>query len=90
MSKREIGYKNKPVYVVDVLKTDDGIFSCPNCDSIIDPNDESEVTYEILEIHGILDAKMKIKELDSLIIGCKKCRSKIKLTNLRKKVEYEK
>jgi hypothetical protein len=70
---------SETVYKINLNETDtEGNFSCPGCKrigrkTIINPNDESNVSYEVLE------TKMKHDEMESLILGCKKCGSKIEL-----------
>ena len=62
-------------YTVDLTKIDgDGTFQCPKCGTVISPDDESEDTYHIV------DTRVKGDELAELVLTCKKCGAKIKLT----------
>ena len=65
----------KSMYVIDLTKIEgDGSFPCPKCGALISPDDETETVYTILE------TKMRGEELEELIIQCKVCGSKIRLT----------
>ena len=60
---------------VDLTKIEgDGEFPCPSCGAMISPDDESEATYEIVDIATKDDGS-----LEDLTILCKKCRSTILL-----------
>jgi predicted RNA-binding Zn-ribbon protein involved in translation (DUF1610 family) len=73
MMKKEAVKKNMK-YVIDLTKIDgDGAFPCPQCGTIISPDDESEETYQIVE------TKVKDDELAELMLTCNKCGSTIKL-----------
>jgi hypothetical protein len=63
-------------FVVDLrkLETKNGEFPCPKCGVIISPDDESE------EIYDSLEAVMKGTQLVAIILKCKRCGSKIRLT----------
>ena len=62
-------------YVVDLTTIKGhGDFPCPNCGQTISPDDESE------EIYTILDTKATIDHLEELIIQCRKCLSRIRMT----------
>jgi hypothetical protein len=62
-------------YVVDLTKIDGhGDFPCPHCEATISPEDESDKSYTILK------TKTKGDQLDELIIQCRKCMSKIRIT----------
>ena len=62
-------------YTIDLTKIDgDGAFSCPKCETLISPDDETEDTYQIVQ------TKVKDDELAELILTCKKCGSTMKLT----------
>ena len=70
-------------YTIDLtrLKGDKDI-TCPRCESVISPDDETEDAYIILETH------MKGDTLDNITLKCKKCETQIRLTGfqlLRKK-----
>jgi len=73
---------SETVYKINLDKTDNnGNFLCPGCKTIgrkttINPDDQSGVSYEVLE------TKMKNDEMESLILGCKICGSKIELSCL--------
>lgn len=64
------------VYVVDLTKIEgDGDFFCPNCHSVISPEDETETTYAIQEVK-----MMEGEQLEELVIKCNNCRSIIHIT----------
>lgn len=66
--------KNPLIYKIDLNKIEgEGDFPCPNCGTMISPEDETESVYTILE------TKMKNEELEELTIQCNKCGSKIHL-----------
>lgn len=63
------------VYEVDLTKIEgNGDFSCPKCGITISPEDETEQVYSILE------TKVKNQILTELIVQCKRCASRIRLT----------
>lgn len=67
--------KRSVMYTVDLTKIDgDGAFPCPNCGTLISPEDETE------EVYTIAETKVKDDELAELVLTCNKCRSKIRLT----------
>jgi len=72
---RSIGGKvmgQRAVFKVDLTKIEgDGEFPCPLCKAVISPDDESGLTYEIVEVKTKEDSSIPEK----LIIICKKCRS---------------
>ena len=69
--------KKDSVYKVDKASiNEDESFSCPKCEMIISPDDESEENYQIV------DTKVVNGELAELIIVCGKCKSTLKLTCL--------
>ncbi len=71
------GKKTKQTLVteLDLTKIDgNGDFPCPNCGVTISPEDESENVYIILE------EKVKDDVLEEMLIQCKKCGSRIRLT----------
>jgi predicted RNA-binding Zn-ribbon protein involved in translation (DUF1610 family) len=73
MMKKADVKKDMP-YEVDLTKIDgDGAFPCPNCGSIISPDDETEENYQILH------TKVRNDELAELVVVCKKCGTTIKL-----------
>lgn len=66
--------KPSAVYNVNLTEIEgEGDFPCPNCGTIISPEDETETVYTILE------TKMKKESLEELIIRCNKCGSEIHL-----------
>ncbi|MCD6446441.1 hypothetical protein J7L49_06635 [Candidatus Bathyarchaeota archaeon] len=74
MMKKTMKVKKSLVYTVDLTKIDgDGSFPCPNCGTIISPDDETE------EVYSILETKVKNDKLAELILKCNKCGSKIRL-----------
>lgn len=80
MKKAEV--KKGMVHEIDLTKIDgDGAFPCPKCGTVISPDDESEVTYHII------DTKVKNDELAELLIMCMKCRTTIKLVGFASQPE---
>ncbi len=76
--------KQQQIFQVDLTKIDgDGDFPCPSCGQIISPDDESGVTYEIV------DVKMKDDQLDELVIVCSKCNSLIHISGFETLEQYE-
>ena len=67
---------------IDLTKIDgDGSFPCPECGTIISPEDETEKLYKIVDTKVIND------ELIELIIMCSKCSSTTKLTGFQQTIE---
>ena len=63
------------VFTIDLIKIDGkGDFQCPKCGVNISPDDETENSY------SIVDTKVNDDLLEELILQCKKCGSKIRLT----------
>lgn len=52
----------------------EGTFKCPSCKTIISPDDESGIIYDIIDLSTREDGSLKV-----LIIQCKKCQSVINL-----------
>jgi transcription elongation factor Elf1 len=74
-------------YALDLTKLDgSGAFSCPQCGTVIAPDDCTEEAYSILE------AKVDNQGLIELVIGCNACGSQVQLTgfSLLQKIEAEK
>jgi hypothetical protein len=66
--------KQTPAYVLDLTKIDgNGAFKCPSCRASISPDDRTEKTYSILEIH------VKHQDLDRVTIQCNRCGSQLRL-----------
>lgn len=64
-------------YVIDVekLKNNSGAFPCPECSTIISPDDTSGKTYKLGE-----DLKInKNGDVISLVLACNSCNSEITL-----------
>ena len=63
-----------------------GAFSCPQCGTVISPDDFTE------EVYSILEAKVDNQGLTELVIGCNTCGSQLQLTgfSLLQKIEAEK
>ena len=81
MMKKQVA-KNKPLKTLDLSAVEnDGSFPCPECGTIISPDDETEDVYEIL------DTKVVGDELAELVISCGKCRTIIKLTGFQQEIE---
>jgi len=71
---KKTAVKKSMEYLIDLTKIDgDGAFPCPECGTIISPDDESEEVYQIVE------TKVNDDELAELILMCRKCGSKIRL-----------
>lgn len=67
--------KQKQVYVMDLTKLDGGgDIQCPECGTVISPDDCTEEAYSILE------GKVNDLGLDELMICCNKCGSELHLT----------
>lgn len=65
----------EPDFEVDVKDTDEnGAFSCPECKTVIHPDDDTERTY------AILDREDDGEQLVSLLFECKHCNKKTRLT----------
>ena len=63
------------VYQVDLVELQgEGDFTCPSCGILISPEDETE------EVYTILETKIKGQDLEALVIQCKRCKSKIRLS----------
>jgi len=63
------------VYNVDLSKIEgNGKFSCPCCETIISPDDETD------EIYSVLEAKVRNDKLENLLIQCNNCSYKTLLT----------
>jgi hypothetical protein len=67
--------KQQQIRAIDLNRiAGSGDFPCPNCGTIISPDDETEMTYAIVE------AKVKNGNLEEVEIRCNKCASHISLT----------
>lgn len=76
--------KQQQIFHVDLTKIDgDGDFPCPSCGKIMSPDDESGITYDIV------DVKVKNDSLERLIIICSNCGSQIHLTGFENLNQYE-
>ncbi len=74
--------KKNFVHTLDLTKIDgDGSFPCPECGTVINPEDESEEYYKIVGTKVIND------ELVELVIVCSKCRTTVKLTGFQQTME---
>jgi hypothetical protein len=61
-------------YKMDLTKIcGKGAFPCPNCKSVISPDDTSE------EIYSIVEPKVNNHGLEEIVICCNKCKSQIHL-----------
>ncbi|MCW4024829.1 MAG: hypothetical protein NWF01_07335 [Candidatus Bathyarchaeota archaeon] len=66
------------IYKIDMSQTaKDGAFQCPNCKTIISPDDTSEKVYTIYSI-ALTD-----NNLQEMVLHCKKCLSTIHLVGFR-------
>jgi len=67
--------KQVSAFTIDLSKIEgDGAFPCPSCGTLISPDDESENTYEIVDVKTKEDSL-----IETLSIHCKKCGSTIRL-----------
>ncbi|MBS7639271.1 MAG: hypothetical protein QW600_02360 [Candidatus Bathyarchaeia archaeon] len=63
----------KLLYRIDLTKIEgEGDFPCPSCGSIISPDDESGLVYEIIDVRTDEEGRLK-----DLLIVCKRCGSEI-------------
>ncbi len=70
--------KKRMLYVVNLAEIEgDGSFPCPNCSTMISPEDETEEAYKIV------DTKIVNDELVELVIICSTCGSNIRLTGFQ-------
>lgn len=71
---KKTALKKEVKYTIDLTKIDgDGAFTCPECGTLISPDDESEETYQIV------NTKVKDDELEELVLTCNKCGTNIRL-----------
>ena len=69
MNQEEKGMEQIAAFRVDLNKIEgDGEFPCPSCGTLISPDDESNTTYEIIDVKTEEDGSPK-----SLNILCKMC-----------------
>jgi len=74
--------KKSVPYTIDLTQIDgDGSFPCPQCGTVISPEDETEKVYKIV------DTKVVNDELVELVINCSECGSNIKLTGFQQAIE---
>ncbi len=74
--------KKVAAYMIDLSKIEgDGSFPCPECGTVISPEDESEEVYKIINTKVIND------ELVELVIVCNKCKTSSKLTGFQPTIE---
>ena len=67
--------KKSPEYTINLVAIEgEGAFPCPKCGTTISPDDETEISYKIV------DTKIVNDELAELVIACGKCKSVIKIT----------
>jgi len=65
----------RSTFKIDLNKIDgDGEFPCPSCRAVLSPDDESGLTYDIIDVK--MEEGGSLKEL---VIICKKCKSIIHL-----------
>ncbi len=65
---------NPQVFTIDLAQIDgNGDFPCPNCGTMISPEDTSE------KVYTIVDTRVNGYDLEELTIQCNKCGSKIRL-----------
>ena len=81
MMKKSMSKKSVP-YTINLAEIEgDGAFPCPQCGTVISPEDETE------EIYKIADTKIINDELVELVVICGKCGSGIKLTGFQATME---
>jgi predicted RNA-binding Zn-ribbon protein involved in translation (DUF1610 family) len=74
--------KKVAAYMIDLSKIEgDGSFPCPECGTVISPEDESEEVYKIINTKVIND------ELVELVIVCNKCKTSSKLAGFQPAIE---
>jgi len=77
MLKKQV-IKTENLQTLDLATVEgDGSFACPNCGTMISPDDESE------EVYKILDTKVVGDELAELVISCNTCGTVIRLTGFQ-------
>jgi len=70
--------KKESQYTINLVAIEgEGAFPCPKCGTTISPDDETEISYKII------DTKIVNDELAELIIACLKCRSIIRVTGFQ-------
>ncbi|MBK5133308.1 MAG: hypothetical protein KGD70_15695 [Candidatus Lokiarchaeota archaeon] len=74
--------KNKVQHKIDLKQINgDGAFPCPECATMISPEDESESVYKIV------NTKVSNNELVELTIKCNNCKTNMKLTGFQQTIE---
>ena len=75
MNSKDAAVRTKPTHRIDLTKINgNGEISCPQCGTIISPEDCTEEKYSILE------PKVNKKGLEEVEILCNSCGSHIQLT----------
>jgi len=70
--------KKSSQYTINLVAIEgEGSFPCPKCGTTISPDDETEVSYKIV------DTKIVNDELAELVIACGKCGSVIRITGFQ-------
>ena len=70
--------KKSAQYTINLVAIEgEGSFPCPKCGTTISPDDETEVSYKIV------DTKIVNDELAELVIACGKCGSIIRITGFQ-------
>jgi len=81
MANKHSGTTDGP-YSIDLTVVEgDGAFPCPNCGTVISPEDETE------DVYRIVNTKVMNDQLVELIIECGSCKSKIVLTGFETAIE---
>ena len=81
MTKKDMANKSVP-FMIDLTRIDgDGSFPCPECGTVISPEDESE------EVYKIVNTKVLNDQLVELVVICGNCRSTIVLTGFETTIE---
>ena len=69
------------IYTINLTQIEgDGSFACPNCGTMISPEDETE------EVYTIVDTKVVNDELLELVISCGTCRTMVRVTGFQQTV----
>jgi predicted RNA-binding Zn-ribbon protein involved in translation (DUF1610 family) len=70
--------KKSAAYTINLTAIEgDGAFQCPQCGTMISPDDETEETYKIV------DTKIVNDEIVELVVMCGNCGSTIKLAGFQ-------
>ena len=72
--------KKDRIYIVDLTKIEtDGPFPCPKCGAIISPDDHESRT--------VIKTIVKNDDVESMLLKCQNCKSKIRLTGFQSPIQ---